>query len=313
MTAGGTPAVLVELTPPDLTPYREGNTGIPYVRSFAADAAGPHAMVMALTHGNEIAGAIALDRLFRRGIAPLCGTLTFAFGNVAAYARFDPAEPHCSRCIDEDFNRLWRADILDNGHRSSERDRARELRPLIDTVDLLLDLHSMTAASPPLALTGMSEKSMKLARRVGVPEIVMRDAGHPDGTRLRDYSRFVDEHDGATALLIECGQHWRRTTAEFAYDATLRFLAAVGMVDHSRPLPVAPQRVLDITHVVAAGERFAFAREFRGMEIVPKAGTVIARDGDRPIATPYDNCVIVMPSVHALPGQTAVRLGRFRE
>lgn len=309
-----TAALSIELTPPDLTPYRESNTGIPYVRAFPAAAPGPHVMVMALTHGNEIAGAIALDRLIRRGIATVRGRLTIAFGNVAAYARFDPAVPHRSRCVDEDLNRVWRADILEGPQRSVERDRARQLRPLIDTVDILLDLHSMTAPSPPLALAGMSEKSTMLARRVGVPEIVMRDAGHADGTRLRDYSRFADENGAAAALLVECGQHWRRATADFAYDVTLRFLAAVGAIDRPRPPSTAPQHVLDVTHTVTAtGARFTFAREFRGLEIVPKAGTVIARDGDRPIATPYDNCVIVMPSAHALPGQTAVRLGRFRE
>ena len=80
-----TAALSIELTPPDLTPYRESNTSIPYVRAFPAATPGPHVMVMALTHGNEIAGAIALDRLIRRGIATVRGRLTIAFGNVANF------------------------------------------------------------------------------------------------------------------------------------------------------------------------------------------------------------------------------------
>src|SRR5215469_16815372 len=79
---------LIELTPPDLSPYRAGNTGIPYAWSFAAAAPGPHVMLNALTHGNEICGAIALDRLLRAGLRPARGKLTFCFANVAAYEGF---------------------------------------------------------------------------------------------------------------------------------------------------------------------------------------------------------------------------------
>jgi predicted deacylase len=302
----------VELIPPDLAPYRAGNTGIPYVTRWTAAAPGPHVMVTALTHGNEICGAVALDRLFRRGIKPARGTLTLAFANIAAYAAFDPRRPHRSRFVDEDFNRVWNGATLDGSRRSVELIRARELRPLIDTVDLLLDIHSMTAPSPPLMLAGMCDKSVALARRVGAPEVIMRDAGHADGTRLRDYGRFGDPASPAAALLIECGQHWRNETAETAFAIALRFLAAAGTID-APPATSAPrQRLLDVTHGVAvASDRFSFARRFAGLEVIPKAGTVIARDGDRAIATPYDDCVIIMPSAAAERGRTAMRLARF--
>ena len=54
----------IEVTAPDIAPYRAGNTGIDYVTSFDSDRPGPHAMINAVTHGNEICGAIALDHLF---------------------------------------------------------------------------------------------------------------------------------------------------------------------------------------------------------------------------------------------------------
>jgi len=38
---------------------------------------------------------------------------------------------------------------------------------------------------------------------------------------------------------------------------------------------------------------------------------VIGHDGDRPVATPYDNCVLIMPSLRLNKGNTAVRLGRI--
>ena len=45
---------------------------------------------------------------------------------------------------------------------------------------------------------------------------------------------------------------------------------------------------------------------------MPRAGTLVARDGDTEIRTPYDECALVMPMRRrARPGDTAVRLGRF--
>ena len=86
----------VELSPPDISPYRKGNTGIDYVHSFRAAVPGPHVLVNALTHGNEICGAIAVDFLFRHDLRPLRGTLTLGFANVAAYETFDTANPGAS-------------------------------------------------------------------------------------------------------------------------------------------------------------------------------------------------------------------------
>ena len=61
----------VELQAPDISPWRAGNTGVPWVHQLHAPAGadpagaapGPQVMVQALTHGNEICGAIALNWL----------------------------------------------------------------------------------------------------------------------------------------------------------------------------------------------------------------------------------------------------------
>lgn len=307
----------IELTPPDMSPYRAGNTGIDYVTTFEGGAPGPHVLINALTHGNEICGAIALDRIFRAGIRPVRGRLTLSLANVAAYRAFDPANPNASRFVDEDLNRLWDAATLDGPRRSLELARARALRPLIDEADLLLDIHSMQHATAPLMLAGMADKHLALARRLGVPEYVVRDAGHAAGRRLRDYGGFVDPASPKAALLVECGQHWERSSAEVAFDAALRFLAAAGVLgpeEAARHLarPVPPQRVITVTDVITiAGDGFRFTADYRGLEVIPRAGTVIGHDGARPVRTPYDDCVLIMPSRRLSRGQTAVRLGRL--
>jgi hypothetical protein len=310
----------VELTAPDIEPYRAGNTGVEYVTTFAAAEPGPHVMVCALTHGNEICGAITLDRLFRAGVRPRRGRLTLAFDNVAAYREFDPRYPIASRYVDEDFNRLWHPDTLDGPRQSVELERARALRPIVDSADYLLDLHSMQYATAPLMLAGLLRRSRELARRVGIPELIMCDAGHAAGPRMRDYDGFGDPASPKTALLIECGQHWERRAAQVATDVTLRFLIALEVAtrDDVAALGEAEfdahpqQRVIEVTEAVTiTGDNFDFADNFRGLEVLPKKGTPIGRDGGREVLTPYDNCVLVMPSRRLVRGQTAVRLGRF--
>jgi predicted deacylase len=306
----------IELEPPDIAPYA-GNTGIPYVTSFDSGRPGPHVLVNALTHGNEICGAIVLDRLFREAVRPVAGTLTLSFANFAAYRRFDPADPTASRFVDEDFNRLWNDATLDGPRQSAELQRARALRALVASADLLLDIHSMQQSTAPLMLAGLADKSLALARRVGVPEIIVRDAGHAAGPRMRDYGAFADPASPKAALLVECGQHWEKATAEVALDTTWRFLAASGVLpasDAARRLaaPAPAQRVVTVTDAITiAGERFEFVEPYRGLEVIARAGTVIAHDGGREVRTPYDECVLIMPSRRLLRGQTAVRLGRF--
>ena len=310
----------VELTPPDISAYRAGNTGVEYVTTFTAPEPGPHVTVMGLTHGNEICGAIAIDKLFRANVLPRRGTLTLAFNNVAAYSEFDARYPIASRYIDEDFNRLWSPATLDGPRRSSELERARTLRPIVDAADYLLDLHSMQYATAPLMLAGLLPKSRELARRLGIPELIMCDAGHAAGPRMRDYGGFGDPASPKTALLIEAGQHWEKRAAEVATDVMLRFLIALGTVERDDVAALGgpdfaaspEQRVIEVTQAVTiTGDRFEFAGPFMGLEVLDKKGSLIGHDGDQEVLTPYDNCVLIMPSRRLVRGQTAVRLGRY--
>jgi predicted deacylase len=310
----------VELTPPDISAYRAGNTGIEYVTTFAAREPGPHVTVLGLTHGNEICGAIAIDKLFRANIRPRRGKLTLGFNNVAAYQEFDPRYPIASRYIDEDFNRLWSPAMLDGSRRSCELERARAMRPIVDAADYLLDLHSMQYATAPLMLAGLLDKSRQLARQVGIPELIMCDAGHAAGPRMRDYGGFGDPASHKTALLIEAGQHWEKRAAEVATDVMLRYLIALGAVTREDVAALGgpnfdatpQQRVIEVTQAVTiTGSRFEFVAPYIGLEVIEKQGSVIGHDDDKEVRTPYDNCVLIMPSRRLVKGQTAVRLGRF--
>ena len=310
---------LIELQAPDIERWRDGGTDVDWVHAFDSRRPGPKVMVQALTHGNEICGAIALDWLLAQRFRPRCGSLTLAFANVAAFARFDPLDPFPSRLVDEDYNRVWSDASLFGPGDSVELRRARELRPFVDDAERLLDIHSMSERCRPLMVCGTVEKNVAFARELGVPGDLLIDTGHPAGMRMIERGGFGDPQSPKVALLIECGQHWEQSAASVAIDTLVRFLGLTGVADagwvqaNVRLPPPPVQRLVRVTEpVVARSSGFRFLVPTVGLSVVPAAGTPIAQDGDHVWVTPYDDAVLVMPGTRNLkPGGTAVRIGRF--
>jgi predicted deacylase len=321
------PRVPVRLPTPDLRPWLPGNAGPPGVWSFAAAAPGPHLAVVALTHGNEIAGAHLLDRWLRAGLRPARGRLSLVFANLDAFARFDPADPTASRFVDVDLNRLWSAELLEGGGRrsSAELRRARALRPVFEDADVLLDLHSMLWPSDPLILAGRPERARRLALAIGAPPLVVADeAGHAAGPRLIDFAPFADPAGARTAILLEAGPHWEAETVATMEACATRLLRLLGLAPPGVPdggdgagrpaTAPPPPRLARVTRTVTAiSGAFAFVRQFRGGDVIARRDTLIALDGEAEIRTPHDDCLLVMPSPRTMRGHTAVRLARFVE
>ncbi len=306
----------VSVRAPDLGPWLDGNTGVPGFTTRDSGRPGPHLVLVSLIHGNELAGAIGLDRLLRGGLQPRLGRLTFGFANLAAFARFDPVDPVASRYVDEDLNRVWDRSTLSGARRSLELDRARQMCPLIETADVLLDLHSMLWPPDPLILSGATERGRMLAQGVGTPGLVIADAGHGNGRRLIDYEFFTNPRSAPVANLVEAGQHWEPETVEITIRAIAGMLRQLAMVAPDDPLLPPPERMprvfAEVTTVVTARTSgFAFVQSYRGGQIIRRRDTLVAIDGQTDIRTPYDNCLLVMPSLRPSRGHTAVRLARL--
>lgn len=304
----------VLLEAPDIGRWEDGNTGVAYVHAFDSGQPGPDVLLTALVHGNEYAGARVLCDLLALEFRPDRGRLTLAFCNVAAFQRFDRCRPDASRFVDEDMNRVWSPARLLGPEESAELVRARELLPFVERCTHLLDLHSMHEPAPPLLVTGPLAHDIRFAQALGCSGQVMVDEGHADGVRMRDY-----ESGRRVSLLLEAGQHWDPQSECVARDVTMRFLASAGAIAAERviadwTIPAPPSLpAVHVTHrVVARSADFAFLGQWRGGEVIARAGTPIARDGAEVVRTPYDECVLVMPSLRQLaPGVTTVRLGRM--
>jgi hypothetical protein len=305
-----------DLPKPDIGPWRAGNTGTEGVWHFDSGVPGRRAMVTSLVHGNELCGAWTVRGLLEAGVRPRQGSLTLAFCNLAAFDRFDPAAPDASRFVDEDLNRQWA--------RTVERRRAGDLLSFVQRADWLLDLHSMHEPGDPLLLVGPHTRNLELARRLRAPEHVVVDEGHQDGTRMRDFGRFGlsdAKSVGTRSLLVECGFHGDTSSRDVGQDMAARFLVEAQVLDAgtvSNALPgwrrqdASRQCALRVTGgVTARSSQFRFFDAYRGLQVIRKAGTPIGDNDGDVVTTPYDDCVLVMPSLRqARAGVTVVRFAR---
>jgi hypothetical protein len=167
-------------------------------------------------------------------------------------------------------------------------------------------------------MCGPTDKGRQLARAIGYPAHVVSDVGHAAGRRMRDYGAFADESSPKNALLIECGQHYEPGSEAVAMEMALRFLAHYDVIDrqfladHLTKQAPASQQLVQVTGpVTIETDRFRFENAYKGMEVIDKAGTLIGHDGDKEVRTPYDNCVLIMPSRRLRKGESAIRFGRF--
>jgi predicted deacylase len=300
----------LEVLPRDLSAYRAGNTGIPYVHRFDSGKAGPHVLVNALTHGNEFCGMAAATHLLDTGVRPRIGTLTVSFANVAAYESFKPGQPFDSRQLVHNLNRIWSPEWLEGEEDSPELRRARELRPVVAAADHILDLHSTSNDVEPFWVYPAFPRNAEAALAIGRPSVhLVMPEGLGSGTPVIQHGRHGEaDSDAGVALVAECGQHFRQATSDLAVQVTLDFLAHFGLIA-PRPQHRVPQRryLLLQTCVIRTPE-FRFTRPLVGFETFRK-GELIATDGDTEIRAPED-CAILMPARVPIPGREGVYIAR---
>ena len=305
----------LEVTPRDLSAYRRGNTGIDYVHRFESGRPGPHVLINALTHGNEICGMVAATHLLDSGVRPLIGTLTVSFAHVEAYNSFNPARPFDSRQLVHNLNRIWSDDWLDGAEHSPELKRARELRPAVAAADHILDIHSTSQPVPPFWVYPAFERNAAVASAVPLPAVhlVMPGLLGTSTPLIRHGRHGQAGSDAGAALVVECGQHFAQSSAELATRVALDFLAHFGLIAAQPvgPRPATADRRFELleTHMVRS-DRFAFVRPLIGFETFAQ-GERVATDGEHgEIVAPCDGCTVFMPTREPIIGREAVYLTR---
>ncbi|WP_298209973.1 succinylglutamate desuccinylase/aspartoacylase family protein [Acidovorax sp.] len=301
-----------EVLPRDLSAYRQGNVGIDYVHRFESGKPGPHVLINALTHGNEICGMVAATHLLDTGVRPLVGTLTVSFANVAAYESFDQSRPFESRQLVHNLNRVWSAAELDGSEDSPELRRARALRPVVAAADHILDIHSTSQDVQPFWVYPGYPRNAEAALALGRPPVhLVMPSGLGSGTPLIQHGRHGQADGTGVALVVECGQHFRQAAADVATVATLDFLAHFGLIAPAadRPAPGVQHRYELLETCMVRTPEFRFAQPVRGFEVFAK-GDLIATDGPHEIRALCDDCTVLMPTRDPIVGREAVYLTR---
>ena len=308
----------VELVNPDISPYKKTNTGIDYVITLDSGLSGPHVFISSIVHGNEPCGALAIDWFLKNDFRPLRGKLTLGFMNIEAYLAFDPLNPNRTRWVEEDFNRLWAEGVLENPKRkrTSEFLRANEVKNIVSQVDYLLDIHSMQKPCVPLMMAGMLNKGIDFARDVGMQMPIISDSGHNEGMRMRDYFGFSNKESQKNALLVECGQHWAKSSEIVAIETMIRFLRTTSIMDKNFADDfIYENKALNFQNdlykvgkiITIKSENFKFDQDWQGFETLKK-GVLIGKDDDEEVYAPFEETILIMPSKRLFPGKTAVRL-----
>jgi hypothetical protein len=190
--------VTVELQAPDLEPYRASNTGTPFVHRLDSGKPGPKVLVVALTPRQRNLRRDRARSLPENGRASHARNLTLAFANVAAFGASIRRIPSPRASSTRTSTASGRARRSRARATASELRRARELLPFVEEAEFLLDIHSMLESSPPVMICGPLEKGIRFAFDVGIPEHVVSDTGHSNGTRMRDFGGFGDPASPAT-------------------------------------------------------------------------------------------------------------------
>jgi uncharacterized protein len=298
------------------------------VHQFHGLRPGPRLLVLGAVHGNELAGTRGIERV----LAELDqGTLRITHGCVTFVPITNPlAHQLGRRAGDRNLNRNLRPTAVPQDF----EDRiANLLCPLLDSHEVLLDLHSFQGQGEAFVMIGPPDNrgdlepvvhaaaEVRLAQHLGVRRIVdgwlsvyeagvarRRARAQRIGTALDTdpaYGVGTTEYmrsRGGYAVTLECGQHADPKAPDVAFTAIHQTLALLQMTE----LPLLPAvddpevlSLVEVTDRLHADDRFT--REWASFDAVKAGETIALRHDGQTLTAPADGR-IVFPNAKAEPG-----------
>ena len=275
----------------------EAAAAVPGVTCFASDPTlpRPHLAIVGAVHGNERCGLVAITRLANEiasgAVRLRHGTVYLIHGNPAAtdeHRRYTRDGVDLNRVFDYRFVDELAPAMWEHEHR-----RALELRPLIQGIDAVLDLHSASAPTPPFAIVSRVRKSEAFALALGLEYVTFGwDGPGMLGEQVLLSQLTRRELPGVS---VECGQHDAPEAPEIAYLCARRALAHFGMADApDAPIARSPRRLVVVAAVKRPSASFAFERPLVGMQRL-EPGEVIGH-GDHLVLAVRNPCYAIMPN-----------------
>ncbi len=294
------------------------------IGSIRGSLPGPTLIILGGIHGNEPAGVLAAERVWRRmqqRKAVLRGEVVLLRGNTRALEQR-------VRYIDADLNRQWTSENVRTAglvkHDISGMSELREQSELLTIVRevvsrargeiYFLDLHTTSAQGQPFATVGDTLRNRRFALTFPLT-IVLGLEEQIDGTMLEYINNL-----GALTLGVEAGQHEAMTSVDHHEAVIWNATASTGNLlrkdlpelDQSRSLlrrAGGGRRVVEVRHrhAIVPEDHFKMEPGFRNFQAV-RRGQVLARDRTGEIRA-RETGLILLPLYQPL-GDDGFFLGR---
>lgn len=187
---------------------------------------GPKILVLGAVHGNELCGSLAILRLLSE-LSQNHLSLERGHLSLVPVVNFPATQQH-QRFIDRNLNRIMSPDLA-NATKDTEGHQAKILYDLIAQHDVVIDLHSMTDAPQPMAMTlHQSDAHIALLRATGLAHAIA-DC-HLFVPRKNATTLHAAHALGRDGILIECGRHHAPQSVIVAYEALCNILCHYQML-----------------------------------------------------------------------------------
>ncbi len=263
-----------------------------YEYKGAAD--GERVLILGSVHGNEVCGSLAIDKI-RHELDTKVRTLTRGTLLLAPRVNKEAYKKN-TRFIDVNLNRI----VSSNRAGTNYEDKlARELATLIESVDIVIDIHSMTAKTVSMAFVDYpTETNKKLAQASLISSIVY---GWQD--------LFVEDNEsgdtiacanasGKSGITIECGTHNDSESVHAAERAILGVLKDKQMMDGVKFEEVIQRSFLMKEVIFRNSLEDRLAKEFTNFEKVLAGEVLGVREDKIPILAKEDG-YIMLPNKNA--------------
>lgn len=250
---------------------------------FDSHNEGPKSAIFVGVHGDEVCGIYAVQELLKNFSLDK-GSVIFVFGNPKAIEKG-------TRYVDFNLNRSFKeiSEYTETVQRTYEFKRAQELKKYLETVDVLLDVHSSgSISSEPFIICEENADDIVNAFSERFTKIVHGfDALQSGGTDY--YMNSI----GKIGICIECGSHQDPNAKDLAKETIVRFLEIRGHfnknIEHKKSIDKTRIQLINLYYTQS--DNFTLVKEFADFEMLPE-NFLFANDGGREMITP-EKCLIL--------------------